>query len=102
LNTIYLLEVIEGLGITIRPVKTIVQANENLLGKIIEDKFCYGYTEEQCLNTFKDYCAKKIEENNKRHMEENEKYFNFQAQISDLTWKVRETKYQNESEEVRA
>lgn len=89
MNTIYLLEVIEGLGITIRPIKTIIQANEESMGKVIDNK-CYGYTEEQCLKAFDDYCQSKITENNKIHMEENEKYLNIQRQVHDVLWRAKD------------
>lgn len=95
MNTIYLLEVIEGLGITVKPIKAILQINDEMIGKVIDNK-CYGYTEEQCLKTFDNYCNEKIEEIRKRSEEENQKYWYMREQIRRTFDIIREPKYKEE------
>lgn len=83
MNTIYLLEVIDGLGIVLKPIEIIVEPNSELIGKVIDNKV-YGYTKEQCLNTYNDYCGNKMQEINQRHMKESDYYIKLQGKIYDI------------------
>jgi len=92
MNTIYLLEIIDGLGVILKPIETIIEPNSELIGKVIDNKV-YGYTKEQCLDAYNDFCSKKIQEANERHMKENDYYIKLQGKIYDTLRIMREQQH---------